>query len=41
MHKYSSTVVEKCLEKGGDPFLANFIEELSLNNKVSGNEIFN
>lgn len=41
MQKYSSTVIEKCLEKGGDSFLANFIEEISLNNKISGNEIFN
>jgi len=35
MQKFSSNVVEKCLEKGGDMIINKFIEEIQYNNKVA------
>jgi len=35
MQKFSSNVVEKCLEKGGDIILSRFIDEIQYNNKIS------
>jgi len=35
MQKFSSNVVEKCLEKGGEPILCRFIEEIQHNNKIA------
>jgi hypothetical protein len=36
MQKFSSNVVEKCLEKGGDIILTKFVDEIQGNNKVTG-----
>jgi pumilio RNA-binding family len=36
LHKYSSNVVEKCLEKGGDLVLTKFIEEICHKSKLLG-----
>jgi len=35
MQKFSSNVVEKCLEKGGDVILSRFVEEIYYNNKIA------
>ena len=37
MYKYSSNVIEKCLEKGGDVTVSKFIEEVCQKSKVLGN----
>ena len=37
MQKYSSNVVEKCLERSPDYGLVNFIEEVSQINRIAGN----
>jgi len=37
MQKYSSNVIEKSLEKGGDVIVSKFIEEVCQKNKVMGN----
>jgi hypothetical protein len=34
MHKYSSNVVERCLEKGGDIMVSLFIDEITYLNRV-------
>lgn len=34
--KFSSNVVEKCLERGGDPVLAKFIDEVCHKSKIIG-----
>lgn len=39
--KYSSNVVERCLEYGGDIVVYRFIEEICQKNKVLGNKYFN
>lgn len=40
MQKYSSNVVEKCLERSQDYGLIKFIEEVSQMNRVAGKEIY-
>lgn len=40
MQKYSSNVVEKCLEKNEELALNKFIEEISTLNRASGKIIF-
>jgi hypothetical protein len=35
MQKFSSNVVEKCLEKGGEIILSRFIDEIQYNNKIA------
>jgi hypothetical protein len=39
MSKYSSNVVEKCLERGGDELLQKFIEEICQKSKLLGKHI--
>ena len=36
MQKYSSNVIEKCLEKGNDYILFKFIEEISQSTRIIG-----
>jgi pumilio RNA-binding family len=36
LHKYSSNVVEKCLEKGGEQILNKFVDEICQKSKVVG-----
>lgn len=38
--KFSSNVIEKSLEKGGDVIVSKFIEEICQKNKVMGNNFF-
>jgi hypothetical protein len=38
MSKYSSNVIEKCLEKGGDEVLLKFIDEICQKSKLLGNK---
>lgn len=35
--KYSSNVIEKCLERGGDAMISKFIEEICVKTKLMGN----
>jgi hypothetical protein len=37
MHKYSSNVVEKCLERSEEYALNKFIDEVSFMGRVAGN----
>lgn len=40
LQKFSSNVVEKCLETGGESIVSKFIEEVCLKTKLTGN-LFN
>jgi hypothetical protein len=41
MHKYSSNVIEKCIESGDEYIVGKFVEEVCNNNKVIGKIIIN
>jgi hypothetical protein len=38
--KFSSNVMEKCLEKGGDTVISKFIDEICQKTRIIGNNIF-
>jgi hypothetical protein len=40
VQKFSSNVIEKCLERGGDPVLAKFIDEVCHKSKILGKRNF-